>query len=130
MLLPPAFRRNGEGNVFSRVYLSVHTRGVPHLANVGYPHPVLMGGYPHPVPVGNGVPPSSPSRGYPTPHQLDEATPPPGLDGGTPPCQDWVEYTPSPHPDSSRASTCYTAGGMPLAFNAGILSCFLMVRSH
>ena len=43
-LLPPAFRRNGEGNVFTGVCPSTPMRGYPHLANWGgYPIP----GYPH-----------------------------------------------------------------------------------
>ena len=56
---------------------------------------------------------------------LDGGTPLSGLDGG-PANQDWMVVTPPPHLDwmaplpirrqSSRVSTCYTAGGMPRAF--------------
>ena len=65
--------------------------GYPHPTDWGYPHLVNWGGYPI---------------------WLMGVTPPPpplsGLDGITPP--------PPFRRQSSRASTCYTAGGMPLVF--------------
>ena len=73
-------------------------------------------GVPHPR-SGQGVPGVPPWPGldgerYP-------GCPWPGLDGGGyPHHQEWMGYPPPPPPirQSSIASTCYTAGGMPLAF--------------
>ena len=63
----------------------------------GYPgYPLARSGYPPPRP-GIGYPPPRPGIGYP----------PPWLDGVPPPPQ---------IRQSSIASTCYAAGGMPLAF--------------
>ena len=86
----------------------------------GYPHPGMA--YPWP---GMGYPP--PSRpGWGTPPPWNWATPRPGMGypqhyqdlAGVPP---WMEYPPhlgwgTPPRQSSIASTCYAAGGMPLAF--------------
>ena len=87
----------------------------------GYPHPVPDWRVPHPVPIQY---PSQVRTGYP--YQDWMGVPPLRLDGGTPPPNlDWVPpiragwgYPPPPLPrrQSSRASTCYAAGGMPLAF--------------
>ena len=66
----------------------------------------------HPHPRLDGVPPSRPGMGgtWGTPH--------PRLDGVTP--QTWDGGTPRPRldgvpPSISKASTCYAAGGVPLA---------------
>ena len=67
--------------------------------------------------------------GYPPPPQL-------GLDdGGTPPHQDLARvppgmgYPPPPTRQSSIASTCYAAGGMPLAFTQeDFLVCYLFAN--
>ena len=95
---------------------------VPHSADGGYPHPKSgQGGYP-------GVPPIQDWMGYPCLR----------LDGYPSPIQDWMGYpqtgwdtalsktgwgTPSPSktgwgtpPPISKASSCYSAGGVPLAF--------------
>ena len=95
----------------------------------GYPVQVLM--------VGEGVPPGqvlmvppaiktwlgySPTLGWGTPSTIKTwlGYPPPDLGWGTPPTiKTWLGYPPPPtHPldSSSIASTCYAAGGMPLAF--------------
>ena len=78
------------------------------------PSQVQAGGVPHPA------------GRYPIPGRGGGRHPISGLEGGTPPIQDWMGYShpgldgvhPSPPPsgDSSIASTCYAAGGMPLAF--------------
>ena len=80
---------------------------VPHQANGGYCHlaygGTLDGGTPHwdwmgyPPLIGTGC-------GYP----------PLRLDGGNP-HQDWMGVSPIRR-QSSRVSTCYAVGGMPLAF--------------
>ena len=115
-----------------RLYFqSVHTcrRGhsVPGLAGGGVPRPSLDGGG------GGGVVPHLRSgvgyprqvwmvEGYPIPG-LGWGLPQPGLDGwylGYPPPagSGWWEGTQGMPPtrQSSIASTCYAAGGMPLAF--------------
>ena len=88
----------GWGKVIFSVCVSVLTwgGGTPMRSSWGescYPHPSEPRGTPS-FPIGG--------RGYPTL----------GLDGGT------------PHPtrrESSRASTCYAGGGMPLAFTQNFL---------
>ena len=102
------------------------TLGTP-ISRMGYPHPDLGWGYPHlrqdgvPPSAEWGTPWSRPGTGG-TPHQQNDVPPSPdlgqGLDG-VPPIQDWMGY-PCPwldlvHP-ISKASTCYAAGGVPLAF--------------
>ena len=81
----------------------------------------------YPTPIGTGW-------GYPLSELVGDTPPPLELDGGTP-CQDWIGvaptigtgspigtgwgYSSSPPPirkQSSRASTCYAAGGMPFVF--------------
>ena len=85
------------------------------------PHPDLGWGYSwYPHPRLDGVPPQT----------WDGGTLHPRLDGvptrphpGYPSIQDWMGY-PTPHPDLgwgytppiSKASTCYAAGSVPLAF--------------
>ena len=100
---------------------------------LGYPHPGMR--YPPPsrpgwgTPLGWGtLPPARPGLGTPPPWDgvpptnLGWGTPPPSRPGwGTPPPWDGVPPTlgwgtPSPTRQSSIASTCYAAGGMPLAF--------------
>ena len=80
-------------------------------------------GVPPPSSLGRGCPPSRPGKGVPLPIQTWEGIPPPHPDLGM-----W-----HPHPDLGRGyplpsrlvpgrggtpnqSTCYAAGGMPLAF--------------
>ena len=91
-------RRMGEGNS-----LSVHTLGV-----LGYPPPSAR--------TGLGYPPARTGLGYP-PARSGWGTPPPGqVRTGVPPLarSGWSTF-PAPR-QNSRASTCYAAGGMPLAF--------------
>ena len=91
--------------------------GTPILPDRGYPHqgvnpcpdqvPGQDGGYPHGLDW-MGV----------LPLGLDGVLPPSGLDGGIsspPPVSPGWGYPP-PSRQSSRASTCYAVGGMPLAF--------------
>ena len=128
-ILTTHIRRMGEGNVFTRVCLSVHTcRGVPHPADGGYPIPGLDGGTQSKVWMGGTFIPGPDGR---LPHPADRGTPiqdydqggTPGLDGvplpsrtrwGTP-IQDCMGYLPVRR-QTSIASTCYTAGCMPLVF--------------
>ena len=78
-LLPLAFRRNGEGTVFTGVCLFTFPgdtpillmEGYPHLADRGVPHPVDWG---YPCLADRGVP--HPTEGYPWPG-LDRGVPPP-----------------------------------------------------
>ena len=73
----------------------------------GTPSQVWVGGYPIPGLDGGGYP------GYPPPGQVWMVVgyPWPGLDGGV---GTWG--TPPPIRQSSLANTCYSAGGLPLAF--------------
>ena len=109
-------RRMTESNVFTLSTIS--GGGVPHHRSVGggYPIPGLDGeGYPSQIWM-VGVPqPGLDGRGY-------LGYPPrPGLDGGEhtwgtpPPPPPILDGVPPPR-QSSIASTCYAAGGMPLAF--------------
>ena len=120
--LPPVFRRNGEGNVFTGVCpftfagLSPSRRGVsflraPILSEGGTPSQVLMGGYPlprsgwgggggyPPVQMG-GVPPSQVRMGIipPMSRPGKGVPPPPCPDLGRwyIPVQTWEGGTPSP----------------------------------
>ena len=81
LFVTTCIRRMGEGIVFS---LSVHTWGVPHLANRwGYPHSA-NGGYPiQPTGGGNPILPDGGTTGYPSPIRTRWSTPWLGLDGGT-----------------------------------------------
>ena len=89
------------------------TRSTPDQVRMGYPYPPRPGmGYPPDL--GQGTPwtwdrvPPGPGTGYPPP--------PKDLRWCTP--ETWDEYPPRPgmgYPHSI-ASTCYEAGGMPLAF--------------
>ena len=100
----------------------------------GYPIPGLDGEGGYPIPgAGEGYPmqlmgvphPRSGWRRYPIPGPGGGGVPYPADQGGTP-SQVWAGGTPSqvqvgvPHPpvrrQSSIASTCYVADGMPLAF--------------
>ena len=120
--------------------LSVHHCGgggphpIPGLAG-GYPIPDLAGGggVPHPRSGQGGTPSQVWPGGYPYP-DLRWGTPPPHLDlgWGTRPTQTWDGVPPLPRPGtgypptwdgapplithSSIATTCYVAGGVPLAF--------------
>ena len=107
-LLPPA--SEGWGKVLFSVCLSVHTStgggGLPQpgLDGGGVPRPGLDGG-------GQGIPQSGldGGGGYPSQVWMVGGVPQPGLDGGR------VPGVP-PIRQSSIASTCYPAGGPPLAF--------------
>ena len=111
-----------EGNVLTPVCVSVHTcRG-------GYPIPGLAGEVPHPR-SGQGVP--HPRSGL-YPLDLGQGTPP-DLDRVSPQTWDRVpprtwDRVPPPRPGlgypPSIVSTCYEAGGMPLAFTQEV---FLVV---
>ena len=95
--LPPAFRRNGEGNVFTGVCL--HLRG-------GAGTPIWpTGGIPLPR-SGWGSTPSQVRTG---------GTPPPPAGWGTPPRRGPRSGGDTPN-WNSMACTCCAAGGMPLAF--------------
>ena len=84
----PAFRRNGKGNVFTGVCPFIPAGGgVAILPNGGTP---------------------SFQTGGVSPSQVRKAGVPLNWMGVTPPLPT--------HRDSSIASTCYAAGGMPLAF--------------
>ena len=104
--LPPAFRRNGEGTVFTGVCL--FTLGIPspsHNTSMHWSH-VLSGWYP------SGW---SHVLFWDTPIQSpmgDTLSSPVGYS----PSREWMGMPPSPGRQSSRAGTCCTAVGMPLAF--------------
>ena len=105
-IITARIRRMGEGTVFS-LFVSPHLGGggTPVRSGGGYPIPGLVGvppgpgmGYPLPD-LGQGTPPG-PGTGY-LPWTWDRVPPGPGTGDRVPP---------------SIASTCYAAGGMPLAF--------------
>ena len=73
---------------------------IPGLARGGTPSQVWLGGWGTPGQTWDGVPPG-PGTGYP-----------PDMGWGTPPGPE-MRYPPR---QISIASTCYTAGGMPLVF--------------
>ena len=115
-------QRMGEGTVFS---LSVHTsmgQGCPHPFQWGYPHPTyLMRGTPIPALDKGNIPIPGQKREdnlYPW-WAWGRGTPIPGQDSCSPsqvgqvPGQDSGRGSPN---WNSIACTCYTAGGMPLAF--------------
>ena len=115
-----------EGNIFSLftpggVYPIVPNWGVPYPSQPGYPHPSIWL---------TGVPPSSwwgtpiwPMGGISsswwmgggTPHWDWMGVPPWGLGGVLPTVRTGWGYPPV-RIQSSRASTCYVADGLPLAF--------------
>ena len=106
-----SIRRTREGNSFSLSTLAgwgvPHPRSrwgypIPGLDFGGYPIPLTGGGYLHPR-SGWGVPPCPRLDGVPPRPRLDVVPPCPGLDG----------VPPRP---ISKASTCYVAGGVLLAF--------------
>ena len=131
----------GKGNILSMSTLA----GGGTLSQVcgGYPIPGVGGGYPI-LGLGRGYPVSGLGGGYPIPGLKGWGYPgyPPGqvwMEGGTPSqvwgvlwvpsSQVWMVGgypgyplvrsgwgTPPPIRQSSIASTCYTAGGMPVAF--------------
>ena len=126
----PHFEGTGEGTVFTGVCLSTSQVGVPPSGWQAATPIQLMGGSSIWLTGGGGT--HLADRGIP--HLANRGLPPSGwwgvptsgLDGSIP-HRDWMEYpthqdwmgTPSPAPirrQSSRASTCYAAGGMPLAF--------------
>ena len=91
---PPAFRRNGEGNVFTGVYPFT-------FAGRGVPHPADLGGIPF-FPT-RGIPPSFlTSGGYPIlPNQGESPSqvgvyPHPRSGWGVPPSQVWTGGYPHP----------------------------------
>ena len=109
----------------SRWGYPIQSTGVPipgpgrgfHIQLMGVPHPRSRQGVPHPADRGTpsqvqveGVswvtPRSRPGMGY---LHL-------GLDGVPFPIQGWMGYPSPVRRQSSIASTCYMAGGMPLAF--------------
>ena len=110
------------------------TGGEPHPDDGWYPITDPGRGYPSQVqPKGGGFPIQvmgipHPRSGWQIPHSRSGSginTPPPPrprsrTGSGTPPppqAQDWMGYPPLPiRRQSSIASTCYAAGGMPLAF--------------
>ena len=132
------------GYVFTGVCLFNFRGGysIPGLDGGG-PHPRSGWGVPHPrsgwggtpfqvwsgvYPILPGVPPHPRLDGVP-PIQYWMGYPPSNIGWGTPsPIQDWMGYPPTPHPDLgqgvaqvppppiSKTSTCYAAGGVPLAF--------------
>ena len=116
-----------EGNIFS--LFTLVGGGLPHPAGGGYPIPglnwgypiLLMGGTPSKISMGGEyprVPPTQDWMGYPPLSRTGWATSPhPDLGWGTPPVQDWMYPLPPPvRRQISIESTCYVAGGMPLAF--------------
>ena len=111
ILLPTAFRRNGEGNVFTGVCPFTPMEGVPPPGQLGggYPSQVRMGGTPSQVRMGS--------------------TPFPGQDGGTP-------FQGTPHPGLRSGQQGYPqleqhgvyllhGGRYASCVHAGGLSCFL-----
>ena len=102
--LPPAFRRNGEGNVFTGVCL--HLRGgggYPHLANWGdTPSQVRMGQYPIPGQDGGYPPPPTSRMGYPPPRRG------PRSGGGYPQLEQHGVYLLR----GGRYASCVHAGGL------------------
>ena len=125
---------DGGGGTLSQVWGGTpsQVRGVPQPGldgggYLGYP-PVRSGwwGYsPGQVWIVGGYPwyPSTTRTGWGTPHQDWMGYPPPSTTRtgwGTPPTQVWMvggtRGTPTPMRQSSIASTCYAAGGVPLAF--------------
>ena len=92
--------------------------GVPPIPTLGWGTPLWPEmGYPHP---GIGYTPG-PGMGYPpdlgwgTPRTWDGVPPAPQTWDGVPP-QTWDGLALPPTRQISIASTCYMAGGMPLAF--------------
>ena len=131
----------GMGKVpFSQVSVCSHPEeGYPHPTNRGSTPIQLTRGTPF-QPTGRGLPPSSDrGGGVPQPGQDWMGVPPLGLDEvppqdwmGVSPCWNWMGVTPPPistglgYPPllvrhSSIMSTCYAAGGMPLAFTQNFL---------
>ena len=54
----------------------------------------------------------------------EEGVPPSQVQVGVPPIRDWMRYPPTIRRKSHIANTCYSAGGMPLAFTQhGFLVC-------
>ena len=81
----------------------------------GVPQPVEGGGYPIPGPGSRGTP-SQVCR-WRVPHPRSRwGVPPIQTWDGVPPIQDWMGSPPLVRRQSSKTSTCYTAGGTPLAF--------------
>ena len=106
-------------------------RGEPHLRSGwgGTPSQAWVGGYPilglgggYPIPgLDGGVPRGTLTRsGWGVPGIIpDQVWMVGGVPGIPPNHQDWMGYPPPTHPpirQSSIASTCYTVGGVPLAF--------------
>ena len=127
-------RRMTGGYIFSLSTSQVWVEGVPHLRSryggvpqprsrpgldrvrpklgTVYPLPQTWDGYPPPPRPG----PPGPGTWYPTPWTWDGVPPPgPGTGLPAPPLdQVWIRQ-------SSTASTCYAAGGVPLAFTQDFL---------
>ena len=87
--------RSGRGGV--QYPIPGLDRGVPHPADGGYP----------PSKIRMGVLPIQDWMGYPLPHQQDGVCPLSKTGWGTPP---------PVRRQISKVSTCYAAGGVPLAF--------------
>ena len=75
-----------------------------------------------------GTPPIGTGWEYPPPSGLDEV-PPFRTGWGTPPIQDWIGTLSPIRRQSSVASTCYAAGGMPLAFTQEDFLVFILMRT-
>ena len=143
MLIAACIRRMGKGTVFNLFVSPRHSsQGGTLILPDGEGSPSFPMGVPHPSHLANGGTPGYPHQDwmeYPMPGN-GWVTPCLGIDGGTP-HQDWMGYPPGtgwayplplgldrvPPPQSgldggplppsgNRASTCYTAGGMSLAF--------------
>ena len=120
MFITARIRRMGKGNIFSLSTLAGRG-GTPSQVWVGgYPIPGLGGGLPHPRSGwwGGGVP------GVPSGQVWMVG----GYLGYSPPARSRWGNLPPPIRQSSIASTCYTAGGMPLAFMQEDFLVFCVVK--
>ena len=127
------------GYVFTGICPFTFEGGTPSQVWRGVPHPVFDGGgtlsqvwtgwVPNPrsglggtlSQIWMGVPPSKIRMRYPTHQRLDGVPPPSRTGWGTPHPRLDEATSPIPPPPTvrrqiSKASTCYAAGGMPLAF--------------
>ena len=98
----------------------------------GYPIPGLDGGYPIPGPDGGGYPIPGPDRRYPI--LLMGECPHPRSGWGSIQGYPLLSRTGWCNPPPiSKASTCYAAGGVPLAFtqeNFLVVCCLWFYSSH
>ena len=141
LLFTARVRSMREGNIYTWEWLSVHIAGggTPSQVWLGGPHPrsglggtpSQVGGVPPLTRSGWGIPPDlewgtpRPKLGYPPGPGTGYPPPPPGPGTGYPPRPE-TGYPPPDlgYPPPSTSSTWYMAGGMPLAFTQGGLSCF------